>query len=200
MDLDTLLLIGGVRVARCVYYSELIEHIKQEKFYDKEAFDRHIQAYIDMLDFADTKQPISFIELLNWHDTLFPPEMFLWGGTFRTGEAKIKRLDSNEYYIPPKGQDVIINYLTQWVDQANQFVDNPHDVWHNLADLHLFFENIHPYAEGNGRAGRLVLNWLAYRALGKLVCIHFKDRPTYIRALENNDVLALSKLIKGRTA
>ena len=56
-----------------------------------------------------------------------------------------------------------------------------------LAKLHARFEQIHPFLDGNGRTGRLVLNLLLVR-LGYPPAIIFKgDRRRYLAALQSAD-------------
>jgi Fic/DOC family len=56
-----------------------------------------------------------------------------------------------------------------------------------LAKVHARFEQIHPFLDGNGRTGRLVLNLLLIR-LGYPPAIIFKgDRRRYLAALQNAD-------------
>jgi fido (protein-threonine AMPylation protein) len=56
-----------------------------------------------------------------------------------------------------------------------------------LAKVHARFEQIHPFLDGNGRTGRLVLNLLLVR-LGCPPAIVFKgDRRRYLAALQNAD-------------
>jgi Fic/DOC family len=56
-----------------------------------------------------------------------------------------------------------------------------------LANLHARFEQIHPFLDGNGRTGRLVLNLLLVR-LGYPPAIIFKgDRRRYLTALQSAD-------------
>jgi Fic family protein len=56
-----------------------------------------------------------------------------------------------------------------------------------LAKVHARFEQIHPFLDGNGRTGRLVLNLLLVR-LGYPPAIIFKgDRRRYLAALQSSD-------------
>lgn len=52
------------------------------------------------------------------------------------------------------------------------------------AYFHAKFENIHPFADGNGRTGRLAMNYLLVRNGHPPVIIHEEDRKAYYDALE----------------
>ena len=48
-----------------------------------------------------------------------------------------------------------------------------------VAEFHLRFENIHPFIDGNGRTGRLVMNFELMKAGLLPVNIKFADRRKY---------------------
>ena len=52
------------------------------------------------------------------------------------------------------------------------------------AYFHAKFENIHPFADGNGRVGRLAMNYLLVIHNHPPVIIHEEDRKSYYEALE----------------
>ncbi|WP_161944239.1 Fic family protein, partial [Streptococcus suis] len=50
--------------------------------------------------------------------------------------------------------------MQQWVDNANYRLGLPlekAELLEVLADVHIQFERIHPFSDGNGRTGRLIL-------------------------------------------
>lgn len=49
-----------------------------------------------------------------------------------------------------------------------------------VSEFHLMFENIHPFLDGNGRTGRLILNLELMRAKYLPINIKFKDRRKYL--------------------
>ena len=95
--------------------------------------------------------------------------------------------------VPPPWVDVSPQ-LTTWVDKANQIGAEigggklaSADIPLALADLHSSFERIHPFIDGNGRTGRLVLNLILVR-LGFPPSIIFKvNRNRYLTALDRAD-------------
>jgi Fic/DOC family len=56
-----------------------------------------------------------------------------------------------------------------------------------LAQLHARFEQVHPFLDGNGRAGRLVLNLLLVRLGFPPAIIHKGERSRYLAALRRAD-------------
>ena len=52
------------------------------------------------------------------------------------------------------------------------------------AYFHVKFENIHPFADGNGRTGRLAMNYLLVLLNHPPIIIHEEDRKDYYAALE----------------
>lgn len=56
------------------------------------------------------------------------------------------------------------------------------------AYFHAKFENIHPFADGNGRAGRLAMNYFLVIHNHPPITIHEEDRKAYYKALEEWDL------------
>ena len=56
------------------------------------------------------------------------------------------------------------------------------------AYFHAKFENIHPFADGNGRTGRLAMNYLLVLKDHPPIVIHEEDRKDYYNALESWDL------------
>ena len=52
------------------------------------------------------------------------------------------------------------------------------------AYFHVKFENIHPFADGNGRTGRLVMNYILLLHDHPPIVIHEEDRKAHYSALE----------------
>ena len=78
--------------------------------------------------------------------------------------------------------------IADWISDAQALRDQrTHVEPEALARLHARFEQIHPFLDGNGRAGRLVLNLLLVR-LGYPPAIIYKgDRTRYLAALGRAD-------------
>lgn len=60
------------------------------------------------------------------------------------------------FYTPPDGESVIRNLLRNFEEYYNNSEDDP-DYLIKMAVLHYQFEAIHPFFDGNGRAGRILM-------------------------------------------
>ena len=59
----------------------------------------------------------------------------------------------------------------------------------DIAQFHILFERIHPFADGNGRVGRLLM---AYQAIQNNIVpplIKNESRDEYLKAINNKDNL-----------
>jgi Fic family protein len=110
-------------------------------------------------------------------------------GAFRKHDI----LPFDEGMTPPPFTDVLPQVMS-WVSAVNRFgedvkneVVSPDEIPVKLAKIHCDFERIHPFLDGNGRTGRLVLNLILVR-LGFPPAIILKiRREQYIKALSQAD-------------
>ncbi|HEY6790784.1 MAG TPA: Fic family protein, partial [Trebonia sp.] len=85
--------------------------------------------------------------------------------------------------VPARVQD--------WVDEVNAAaaeivaVDEP--LPEILARLHDTFEKVHPFVDGNGRTGRLLLNLLLVRLGYPPIIVLKQQRPAYLAAMQRAD-------------
>jgi len=88
---------------------------------------------------------------------------------------------------PPPFPDVD-HRMTDWVADVNKLREDSDVAFpERLAKAHNDFEKIHPYLDGNGRSGRLLLNLLLVR-LGYPPAIVFKnERTKYLKAMRKAD-------------
>lgn len=121
-------------------------------------------------------------------------------GNFRQHE--IRPFDGG--MVPPTWP-LVESELGLWVDRVNDFgLRLEHgdldaiDVPEELARIHRDFERIHPFIDGNGRTGRLVLNLVLVRLGWPPAIILKEQRRKYLRALDradNGDYAPLAEII-----
>lgn len=95
-------------------------------------------------------------------------------------------------HIPP-APEKIPNLMTYFVYNYNHDED---DVFARIARYHIEFEKIHPFEDGNGRAGRLLLNYELLKNNIPPVVISKEERVKYFEFLRNNDSKGFSEWLK----
>ena len=98
-------------------------------------------------------------------------------------------------FEPPRPEVVprVMGRVLRWLRNADL------EPVRKSAVFHLLFEVIHPFTDGNGRVGRILMNALLIE--GGLMNVAFRDREEYIRALrsaEEGAVVVVDKLSRGR--
>lgn len=94
------------------------------------------------------------------------------------------------YLIGPKMEQLIAD-----------FAKSTEHIVTKLARFHLEFESIHPFIDGNGRTGRLLVNFELMKAGFPPIDIKFSDRIAYYKAFDEyhvkHNLSAMEKLFAG---
>jgi len=136
----------------------------------------------------DAKEEISIKSILNWHKELFFETKSDIAGSFR--EYSVKICD----YRAPDWQDVkklMDEYIKWYMDNKDKI--HPVEL---AARMHYRFEKIHPFGDGNGRIGRLIIIYVLARAKYPLLIIKYKKRKSYYHALEQSEEKFLQYIIR----
>jgi len=112
-----------------------------------------------------------------------PPDDGSRPGDFRRRAVRIG--GSNVITTPPIALE---GTLQDWVDRssASHAKEYDHRLIH-VADLHAWFERIHPFVDGNGRTGRLLLNFMLIQRGYPPAVLDVTSRQRYVRALARAD-------------
>jgi Fic family protein len=103
-------------------------------------------------------------------------------GRYRTIHVRVGR------YLPPPPEDVsglMFEFLTWWNKESSSLSPVL-----SSAIVHYRFEAIHPFADGNGRAGRALALWELYRRgfdthhIFSVDEFYWENRPRYYQALD----------------
>jgi Fic family protein len=115
----------------------------------------------------------------------FPPEGLRSDespGGYRTGDIEPLRAG-----LAPPPPSVVPSLIGDWLNETN--ADPPVDchIMEHLAERHAAFERIHPFPDGNGRAGRLVLTMLLVQNGYPPAIIYKEERKRYLASLQRAD-------------
>lgn len=118
--------------------------------------------------------------------THFPPEGLVRGEA--PGVYRLRDHDPLRPELAPVPCNHVTSQLDDWVKAANEQTMTLHThLVERLAELHAWFERIHPFPDGNGRAGRLVLTMLLVRERYPPAIIYKGERVKYLQALRRAD-------------
>lgn len=125
---------------------------------------------------------------LELHNMIFRG-ILLDAGKWRTVNVRI----SGTKYSPPRVEK-LISLLQEWEQHYVEMEMKRGDVFSQAAEMHLGFESIHPFSDGNGRVGRLLLNMHFLNHNWPLTHILPPDRESYLDALESAHHNGIDKL------
>lgn len=90
--------------------------------------------------------------------------------------------------------------MEQWAENSQWQAENltGSEALSAIASAHAEFERIHPFADGNGRTGRMLIMWQTLKAFDLPIVIEIDQRENYIKALHDDDRVALTDLLADR--
>ena len=138
---------------------------------DVKETEQHAKVFLNMLN---KKENITKELILNWHTKIFQESKEDIAGKFRNHLVTVGE------YLAPDWQDVE-SLMKDFFD----FIKNkPRDMIfiEFVARVHFRFERIHPFSDGNGRIGRLIINYLLWHEGYPVLIIDYKKRKFYYTA------------------
>jgi len=117
--------------------------------------------------------------LLKWHKELFEETKPDIAGKVRDYLVRVG------HYVAPDWQDLpkLLKEFFEWYHK-NKNLLNPVEL---AARAHYKFEQIHPFGDGNGRVGRLIIAYILKKNKYPLVIIEYKKRKSYYHALAKSE-------------
>jgi Fic family protein len=117
----------------------------------------NLTAVVEALGTA--QRPMTVKDVHNWHrrlmkDSNLPPEII---GAFRTTQSWIGGTSPRDAALVPPPPELVGPLMDDLID----FINNEEiDPVSQAAIAHAQFETIHPYGDGNGRIGRILIGWI----------------------------------------
>lgn len=137
----------------------------------------HRDAFLYMEDIAQKKTKLRETEIKNIHALVLmdrPEDK----GVYRRIPVRIVGA-----YTEPVQPYMIEPRMTELLDENEQRKITMHNI-ERIARFHLDFESIHPFIDGNGRTGRLILNLELIRYGYPAINVKFADRKRYYDAFD----------------
>lgn len=155
-------------------YSHVLDAMRQT-FYDK--------------DFVLTEETICMIHQMITEGELEPSSC----GIYRHEPVHINTTD----YIPPNEFEVPF-YMSELLEKYYRPLEYGETQFERICEFKRNFERIHPFADGNGRTGRMLMNTLFLQNSYGFLHIPASERDLYFDSLDNNTfhVYAAPKMLE----
>ncbi len=124
--------------------------------------------------------------LLQWHREIFGQTKPDIAGNYRQWPVRVGP------YLAPDWQ-TIEKSMEQLMRFVNESTLNPVEV---AVRSHYIFEKIHPFGDGNGRIGRLLMNHILWKNGYPTLIIEYRNRKNYYRALQQPEERFRNYLIR----
>jgi hypothetical protein len=158
------------------------------------------QAHRDPAESSDT---LTLTEVRRIHAVAMEP---VWRvsphpeATEREGPGSFREHDIHAFPggMRPPTWPLVPSLMATWLTDASHLDPRATDFPEQLARLHRDFELVHPFLDGNGRTGRLVLNLVLVRLGYPPAIVYKNDRAKYLMALrraDSGDYGALGELL-----
>ena len=109
------------------------------------------------------------------------------------GYRSIQVMIKGSEHIPPS-PELINNLMLYFV--YNYSNDNNDNLFYKIANYHIEFESIHPFEDGNGRTGRILINFELLKNNPPPIVIPKEERIKYFEYLRNRDIIGLAKWLE----
>ena len=199
-------LLSETEVAEQVYNSNAIENSaltleETEKILLQIDLDRYItereifeaKNLARVVSYIDTKakeQELSLPVILLLHKMLITNIRDDIAGRFRKNGEWVRVAN----HIAPNSKEVV-GRLEKMIARYN--ASSHENIIKRIALLHLTFEHIHPFVDGNGRIGRVINNYLLIREGFVPINIKFMDRKMYYEAFKEFNEKNAAKIMEG---
>lgn len=178
---------------------EGVDHIPGKPIRDVLAAKGFAAGFDAIFPFVEDRIPLTFSLISEFHKYVMLGALPEFCGVFRNHNVQIlgTRCRTAQFWgIPERIQELVDRYNTS--DKTLHLIEK-------AAHFHAAFETIHPFHDGNGRTGRLLLNYMLVREGFWPVNIrHAEDRVRYYDALasynETDNADELTCLIAQRAA
>ena len=135
---------------------------------------------------------LSLAEVRQVHHTALSPvwEVALHpGATDREMPGSFREHDIRPFPggMTPVSWPLVSSEMATWIEDVNKLDAASLSFPESLAEVHCRFEQIHPFLDGNGRTGRLLLNLMLVRLGYPPAIIYKRERSRYLDALRRAD-------------
>jgi len=191
-----LVMIDDVEIPESVYNSNAIENSTLTlKETEKILLEMEVSREVSLREVFEAKNLARVVEYIRKKSQerkldkkliLFFHQMLIGGinddiaGRFRQ-KNEFVRVGTHIAPAPERVEAMIENILTEYGNSTQDFF------LEKIAKFHLEFENVHPFIDGNGRIGRVLINFQLQQVNFPPIIIRNKEKQVYYKAFKELD-------------
>lgn len=174
--------------------SIILHHTVPNKVSLRELYeiDNHRYAMEYLLDRDTVNQTFSMDIVMETH-ALLMNRLHHERGQFKT---EVNHIKGAEFDTARPSETPLL--MTQWLDNINYrmaIATTNEAIIEMVCESHVTFERIHPFADGNGRTGRLIMNYLLLKNDIAPLIIEKDEKEQYVYFLATQDIEGFSKFV-----
>jgi len=170
---------------------KILREIHLERFIsERELFEaKNLARVVEYIHQTAEQRDLEIDSILLLHKMLISNIRDDIAGRFREGNEWV-RVGSHLGADPAKVRELLYSALVGYRVSAQDHIVK------RMATLHLTFEHVHPFVDGNGRIGRVLNNYLLLRERHVPINIKYADRSLYYDAFDAFDTKGDTSLME----
>ena len=152
------------------------------EFYEIE---NHKQAFSNMLDHLESNDTLSVSIIKEVHADL-TDRLQYDKGQFKKNENLI--IGAEFQTASPSETPFLVQQLVDNLEYRLENAATDEEKLERILDAHIQFERIHPFSDGNGRTGRVIMNYSLLQEGFPPLIIEIETKATYIELLAKQDL------------
>lgn len=147
--------------------------------------ENHKQAFSNMLDHLENNDTLSVSIIKEIHADL-TDRLQYDKGQFKKNENLI--IGAEFQTASPSETPFLVQQLVDNLDYRLENATTEEEKLESVLDTHIQFERIHPFSDGNGRTGRMLMNYSLLQEGFPPLIIEKETKATYVELLAKQDV------------
>ena len=160
---------------------DVIEFLQQSNYIENVSDSKSLDQAVLAWKYIIKKDRLTIKSILHTHKLLmlYHHIDIAEKGSFRKRPVYIGGREGRPWFYVP-------DLVSQWILAVNnsltsKFVETKEQKQGVVVAMHIEFENIHPFIDGNGRMGRILINWQLQKMGLPILVIREEDKQSYYK-------------------